>query len=72
MKKAVALTIVAGFVASAVSMTAFANDAEGAFLGTGFGWNNYSDLGDVGTATKSSTPTAHVFGGYTFNEFLGA
>lgn len=72
MKKAVALTIVAGFVASAVSMTAFANDAEGAFLGTGFGWNNYADLGDVGTATKSSTPTAHVFGGYTFNEFLGA
>lgn len=72
MKKAVALTIVAGFVASAVSMTAFANDAEGAFLGTGFGWNNYTDLGDVGTATKSSTPTAHVFGGYTFNEFLGA
>ena len=72
MKKAVALTVIAGCVASVVSMTAFANDAEGAFLGTGFGWNNYSELGDLGTATKSSTPTAHVFGGYTFNEFLGA
>lgn len=72
MKKAVALTVIAGCVASVISMTAFANDAEGAFLGTGFGWNNYSELGDLGTATKSSTPTAHVFGGYTFNEFLGA
>ncbi|MDD2341547.1 MAG: porin OmpA [Tolumonas sp.] len=71
MKKAVALTIVAGFVASAVSMTAFANDAEGAFLGTGFGWNNYSDLGGLGTANKSSTPAVHVLGGYTFNEYFG-
>ena len=37
-----------------------------------YGWNNYSDLGDVGAATKSSTGEVHAFGGYTFNEFFGA
>ena len=72
MKKAVVLSVIAGFVASAMSVSASANDAEGAFLGAGFGGNNYSELGDVGTATKSSTPSAHVFGGYTFNEYIGA
>lgn len=72
MKKAVVLSVIAGFVASAISVSASANDAEGAFLGAGFGGNNYSELGDVGTATKSSTPSAHVFGGYTFNEYIGA
>ena len=72
MKKAVVLSVIAGFVASAMSVSASANDAEGAFLGAGFGGNNYSELGDVGTADKSSTPAAHVFGGYTFNEYIGA
>ncbi|WP_024873093.1 porin OmpA [Tolumonas lignilytica] len=71
MKKAVVLSVIAGLVASAVSVSALANDAEGAFLGTGMGWNNYSDLGGLGTANKSSTPAVHVFGGYTFNEYFG-
>lgn len=72
MKKAVVLSVIAGFVASAMSVSASANDAEGAFLGAGFGWNNYSELGDIGTADKSSTPASRAFGGYTFNEYIGA
>jgi OOP family OmpA-OmpF porin len=72
MKKAVVLSVVAGLVASAISSAAFADNSEGAFVGGGLGWNNYSQLGDQGDVSKTSTLSSRVFGGYTFNDYVGA
>lgn len=72
MKKTVVVSVIAGCISAAISVNALASEAEGAFLGAGYGWNNYADLGDLGEATKSSTAEGHAFGGYTFNEFFGA
>ena len=73
MKKAVALTAAAGFIASVCAFNSYASDAdaEGAFIGGGYGLNNFSDLGKIGKATDSTVSTGHVFAGYTFNENLG-
>lgn len=73
MKKAAAFSTVAAMIASVCAFNAFASDAdaEGAFVGGGYGINNYSDLGKIGTATDSTVATGHIFGGYTFNENLG-
>lgn len=74
MKKAVVLSVVAGFVASAISSAAFADSYEGAFIGGGLGWNNYSQIGDRGQGRedKASTLSSRAFAGYTFNQYVGA
>src|SRR5574344_2089007 len=66
MKLTVASSLIASIIAGlAMTSVAQANDAEGAFVGAGAGWNRYQDLNQERDAFSS-----RLLGGYTFNENL--
>ena len=72
MKLTVASSLIATIIAGlAMTSVAQANDAEGAFVGAGAGWNRYQDLNDLSVSNQERDAfSSRLLGGYTFNENL--